>query len=704
MKRFITYSVSWMYLCLVFWGITAKAETEELHQIDSIKERTRIETNQEHLVGNYNDLAALYGTVDIDSSIYYCQKAKAVAKRIDYREGLAIAHLYTGRGLVEKSRFIDAIEQYNRGLELFITLNDSLNILYCYRALGYVYSYAASQLKCLDYNFKALAIAEAIKDTVSRSICYNNIATIYRQLDDYESAMYYFEKSLAIEKQVQVPCDLAICYSNMGFVKVENRKYEEASADYEALQKLMPCVENPYLMSYFNLSLSGYHNALGNHDSTRYYIDRAAQLCKKYDFTHIMARVYRKEGELYLKQQQYLQCITSLDNCLELSETIGMHEAYDEIYQMKAQAYAQLGFFRAAYENMQLANRAVDSLKNKKVATLLGKFEKEQAAKNEMERHHLEHELKDEKAEKTAIILRHRFNFALLGVVLLFITVTVMVYSFLKVKRKSHLLKEQHRLIQEQKGMLEENLYKLEQSETQLQKLIAAKDKFFSIIAHDLKSPFNSIMGLSDELALHYSEYDDKERKEMIGVVSKTSKSTLFLLENLLSWACSQSGTLRLNKEVHLLKPIVDESISVHSGAAGLKGLKIKNEIDATLNVIVDRESIKVVIVNLFCNAIKFSSQGELITFGCQLNGRMVDVSVRDEGIGMDDHLLKRLFSSDENVQRPGTSNEKGTGLGLLLCREFVQKNGGEIWAESQEGQGSRFCFSLPLATKPTPS
>lgn len=682
----------------ISFGFTV-ALAQEQHQIDSIKTHNLTELNQEQLVDNFNALAYLFGGIDTDSSLYYSNKAIVLAKEIDFQKGLAVAYSYAARGFMQNGELKQAIENYNLALDLFTRQNDSVNMLDCYRGLSYVFSYGSSQLKSLEYNLKALDLAEALNDSASLSTVYNNIGTNYRNLDNYEGALRCFEKTLEIEMQLNDAEGLIIPYSNLGAFKVMHNKYEEASSDYKHVRNLLPTVVSDYLAAYMYLSLAGYYNAIGRYDSAQVYLDSALVISQEENYLQIQTRVFRQLGELRLNQKQYAESIGYFDQCLTLSDSIGIKEEFPSVYKKEALAYSKLGSFQKAYALSQKAIEAIDSLKTKSLSGFLEEFE-QQIVSAELERKNLELALKDQQIANTTIRMQLRYQQAVAIIIFLILMFSFIVFFMLRMRYKNRRLKVQHELINNQKELLETNFKKLKLSEEILQKLNAGKDKFFSIIAHDLKSPFNAIIGFSDILSQDYNDLDDGQRKEMIGVVGDSAKATLALLDNLLTWARSQSGSIKINPEAYSLQQLVAEGLSANRPAAAMKNILINQDIPADVNVWVDKETTKVIISNLFNNAIKFSQNEGEIWLTCKLNNGMAEFCVRDSGIGMSEEIISGLFSVENDVQRVGTSDEKGTGLGLILCKEFVIKNGGDIWAKSIEGQGSEFYVSLPLVAE----
>lgn len=230
-----------------------------------------------------------------------------------------------------------------------------------------------------------------------------------------------------------------------------------------------------------------------------------------------------------------------------------------------------------------------------------------------------------------------------------------------------------------------------------LQNLNIEKDKFFSIIAHDLRSPFNSFLGLTTIMAEDIHSLPITKVQEIAVFMSKSASNLYRLLENLLHWAQMQQGLIPFNQEVIELHRLVDESIEMVQESAKNKGVEITNDIPDGLAVFADSNMLQTVIRNLVSNAVKYThKEGKVGILAKETGENLVEIAIHDTGIGMNQTIRDNLFRIDVETNRPGTDGEPSTGLGLLLCKEFVEKNGGEIWVESEVEKGSSFCFTLP--------
>ncbi len=237
----------------------------------------------------------------------------------------------------------------------------------------------------------------------------------------------------------------------------------------------------------------------------------------------------------------------------------------------------------------------------------------------------------------------------------------------------------------------------LRESEIKLRELNAQKDKFFSIIAHDLKSPFNAIMGFSELLMEQINEKNYKGIDEYAKIIGQSSQRALDLLMNLLEWAQSQTGRKEFSPENFELLNVIDENMRIFDVIAHQKQITINKGLIHEIMIFADKQMVSTVLRNLISNAIKFTQQGGHITITAEKITNEILISVSDNGIGIKPERIKKLFRIDESNSTPGTNNEKGTGLGLILCKEFVENHGGKIWVESEEQNGSTFYFTLSV-------
>jgi len=236
----------------------------------------------------------------------------------------------------------------------------------------------------------------------------------------------------------------------------------------------------------------------------------------------------------------------------------------------------------------------------------------------------------------------------------------------------------------------------------ELQELNSSKDKFFSIISHDLKGPFNAILGFSEILTREWNDFTEEERQHFVRNIHSSAQNTFKLLENLLAWSMAQTGKQNFSPFPVDLSVVTNDMVIFLREQAEKKQIRMFTAVNFGTVVLADEQMVRTVIRNLISNAIKFTPVGGQIKIYTEPfnddteHHEMVKLVVTDTGVGIPDDMMGKLFRIDQQVRSTGTANEKGTGLGLILCKELIDKHGGRIWAESEEGKGSRFCITLP--------
>ena len=290
--------------------------------------------------------------------------------------------------------------------------------------------------------------------------------------------------------------------------------------------------------------------------------------------------------------------------------------------------------------------------------------------------------------------------FTLYGLIAIIIVYILIRINSKRLKRQNELLKktvdERTADISKQKEKLQIQSEELKEKNKRLKLLNSTKDKFFAIISHDLRSPFNGILGFANLLVENYDNFDDSHRKEIILLLRESSQSAFELLENLLSWSRIQRGQIEINKEKLNLKELVENSIAPYKYNASKKNIDIITDIPIDAQIFIDKNTIMITIANLVNNAIKFTPEGGHIKINYNKNKVNIELHIIDNGIGMTAEVIEKLFRIDENISTRGTNNEKGTGLGLILCKEFIQKNGGNLSVISEVEKGSDFIITIP--------
>jgi len=260
------------------------------------------------------------------------------------------------------------------------------------------------------------------------------------------------------------------------------------------------------------------------------------------------------------------------------------------------------------------------------------------------------------------------------------------------------ILEERQEKIQQQSEELNKQAQDLKKANVQLEYLNATKNKFFSIIAHDLKNPFQAIFGFSELLLRNYDDFDAPQKMDLLGMIKTSSESAYNLLENLLQWARTQTDRIKYNPAPSDIAELIEQNITLNQASAENKHISLISECNCPSKAFSDKNMINLVLRNLISNAIKFTNDGGIVTIQCSEDKKkpdQIEISIVDTGIGISQENIKKLFRIDEYFSTAGTAGESGTGLGLIICKEFVEKNKGEIKIQSELGVGTTFTFTL---------
>jgi len=277
--------------------------------------------------------------------------------------------------------------------------------------------------------------------------------------------------------------------------------------------------------------------------------------------------------------------------------------------------------------------------------------------------------------------------------------VLVRIQNHLALKQAKFKLEEQNRTLQLLNKKIENSNQQLAVQANDLKELNAQKNRFFSILAHDLRNPFSGFVGMTSLLRHSWKSMSEDDLEDFIVTLDSTADKVNKLLENLLKWSQVQLDSLVIEKHSFNLKNLVDDVIELKKTNANKKKINLINNIDAKIQLLADEQMTQMVVRNLLSNAIKFTSREGFVKIDAvKTKEDMLQVAVTDNGIGMSDETQKKLFNISEKVSRPGTEGEESTGLGLILCKALTEKQGGELWVESKEGSGSVFYFTLPLS------
>jgi signal transduction histidine kinase len=558
--------------------------------------------------------------------------------------------------------------------------------------IGNAYFLMGDFTKSMDHYMQALTIREALGDSNSIARSYNNIGAVYLQMKDHRQALDYLKKAKIIFEGLKDEVHLFSIMNNIGAVYIETEKYDTAH-EYltEAYQiALRTGDEDDASMALTNLGESAL--SMGLLEKSLDYQKKALEISRKLDNRAMMATIYTNLGKTYLEAKNYRGAYNAFHESLRLSEEVNSLQDLQENYRYLAEYYDIQNDYKQALHYYRLYAAAKDSINSQEAMIRIKEMESmSQALSLQQE---IELLRKDNEISKLKATRLKNTIFFLAAVSLMIILVFVVYYQ------KTRLKRETTRLLEEKNIQLEKANLKLQNSEKHLKELNSTKDKFFSIIGHDLRNPLNALLGFSELISGNSRDYTSEEIQRYSKIINEAAKNIHLLIENLLEWSRSQSGNIDYNPEKTDLFPMVIEIFKVFDIHADKKGVSLVSEIPEDVSITADRNLLSTILRNLINNAVKFTPTGGQVKVFCEQTDSEITISIEDTGIGMSEEQLDKIFRLSNNETMPGTSEEKGTGLGLILCKEFVELHKGKIWAVSKPKEGSTFSFTLPLKAK----
>lgn len=588
------------------------------------------------------------------------QKAVELAKSLE--DNSKLAEVINMLGVIYRNigNYTKALEYYNSALEIAKSINDSVQIAYSYNNIGGVYRLERNYTIALTHMFKALEIFEKLNMNEGIAFCTINIGIVYRHQGNYSKALDYINRTIKIREDLGDKYGLAIALNQFVEIYIDKGELDKAFNEYEELYQLYEELDDTKGIATALGGMGEIEYEKGNYKAARNYRERSLDIHKSIDNVEGIVNNLNGLALIYLKLNQPGLAQQSLKEaykiCIEPNHTAFLinHYAYTSRY------FEEQGIMDSAlvyYKKYSLLKDSLTVRENiESIASMEALYQVDLAAK---ENQILLNENKLKTGQTTSLLIL---------AILLITFLSFFVFRFYRNKELNKRLKE----------------------------LNATKDKFFSIVAHDLKNPFNNLLGYSELLTSDYENMEEAERKQAVQDLHTSSKKLLALVENLLQWSSANIGSLTYSPQTIFLKEQLDELIDLYSDSIKQKNLGIELNVDSELTAFIDIDYFKLVMRNLISNAIKFSNSEGNIGIKTAVEGDNILLKVKDDGVGMDEQQLEGLFELGNKKSTKGTQNETGTGLGLILVKDLVTRWGGKIFVESELNRGSTFTITIP--------
>lgn len=591
----------------------------------------------------------------------------------------ALGKTYYANSDMDKALAIDL--QLLDYISLHGSKKDSAKVM---RYIGLVYMQKSLYDKSLDYLMQAQRLYGESGDSSQLATTLMNVGIIHDYLNNLPMSLMYYNKAHDYFKRKNDETGMANCGINISIVLTKQKKYREA-CDYllEVADIYKKSGNETYLAAaYSNLGIA--YKKLNEYDKAIDFQNKAFAIYSKNKDTHKICIYHLNMGEILIDMKKVDEAGIHLKQAEVLAIQLKSPElkawAYDFLsdYNLAKKNY----FF--AYDYLKKSKIINDSILNaettKKVSEIQYKYE---ITKREADNEHL---VKQNLDKELQLSKKNLFLYILSGVILLIALLVGFLLNQNRIKKRANAqLEEKNKLIERQKD--------------ELVLLNASKDKFLSILAHDIKNPLSTILGISELLNVDYEKLTEEEKRVFTNDIHTLATNLFEIINTLLSWAVSQGGLTAIHPKDFNIHQLSQKASRNLSGVAKQKNINLLVEGDENLLVFADDNMLLSVLHNLISNAIKFTHLGGEIKVKTIAGPQgYAEISVIDTGIGLSEKSQEKLFLYDQHFLCKGTAGESGTGLGLILCKDFVEKNGGKIWVESILKEGSTFKFTLPVA------
>lgn len=632
------------YVILLLISCAAFASNGQSTYVDSLESLLKTPIPDTVKVWALNELSREYIYGAPEKSLSMATESQKLARKIGYSRGEAYSYRVMATLSATHDQYLSYSENLQKAIRLFIMLKDSIGLGNCYITEAVVHDRQLKYEQAIDSYGKALAIFRNAMMNERVAACANNMGFVYYRMGRFEDAKKILLEAVVINQSLNNASLLMGIYDNLGLVY---NKLGDADTAYK----------------YFEYVIA-LHDELNENSNIEAYVETLIEL----------SEIYYQKNQLD-KQKYYL------DLAKKTAEEFQYLELLKQANYNLAVYHLHLGDVKKAYQALQSFNVADDSItlqRTRNEAAIITSIINSAKLETDFEN------AQDNISKQELVILQQERTLIAVAIVgVLFIILTVQLILVNRSRRAMNKAMERHRIVIDAKN-------------SELERLNQTKDKFFSVVAHDLRSPLNSLLGFSTLLVKHADAMSKEEIQKMGGQLSDAVSNTLKMTENLIIWARSQMKDEKTKPESVEVNDALSETFKVFKEAAAKKEIQLDNEVLGEATVFVDKDHFLLILRNLVNNAIKYTKIGGKISVSAKQQNGSTQIIVEDTGLGMNEESLKKLFTLDGAISQVGTSGERGTGLGLMLCKEFVERNKGKLEVKSRKNIGSTFIVTLP--------
>ena len=622
----------------------------------------------------------LYATEDYKKALQFLAETLKLSETLNYNKGLAEANFIKGLIYYQKEDYINAVDNFEVSKINFQSIKDTLGVAKVNNNLGAIEIKRGNYNKGLQNSLSAISIFEKrnLKNQLSQA--YNNLADAYYKTNKYKNALDFNKKALSIREELDDLKGMKQSLQNLGHLYAKNKDYRLSIDSYQRMLTLLDPDVDINLRGEILPSLGKSYLAINELEKATDFLNEGLKYSRAKKDDNGILKSLNSLGELNIATKNWSLSRKQLSEANQLALKLNNKE--ELLYNLKLNTKLDYSrkYYKSAFDWQNKYIQLKEELDNEKrlQTSDINSFKEIIEPKVKV--------IDTPKTETSRVEnLEEKKNNTLLlyGLIAgLIFVLALLIFSYLKASKDNKALKT-----------LKETSQKLSEKNNQLEEINQVKDKLFSIVSHDLKDSISSIKAFLD--LLKDGGISKEEFNDLIPELSENANNASSLLFNLLNWSKSQMQNLQPKPELFNIQEVFQIKMSLIDKKVQDKGIILIDESRRDF-VYADRSMLEIVIQNLITNAVKFSGKGDVITVSNQdYNGKVL-ICVEDTGIGISEENQKKLFNAKKNFTTIGTENEKGTGLGLTICKDLVELNKGRIWVESNLNIGSKFFIELP--------
>ncbi|WP_350105944.1 tetratricopeptide repeat-containing sensor histidine kinase [Fulvivirga sp.] len=693
------------YIICFLYFIPVLGLAQNVERIDSLRLKLDgLDLNDSSRIEVYNQLGWEYRKSEPDSTIIYAERAIALTQRLKSNRGIAKPLNYIGIGYHYKGDNVKSFEYYNKALEEAEMHNDSSQYAHALNSLGRLHLNQGDFIKSYDTYFKALRIFEVIKDYEGVSYCYKSLAELYQTQDNYEKALEMSEKSfqLRIESgnirgQISILIEIAGIYEKLG-------NFDKAFDHYLQAKLKAESIDDKINIANIDLGISELYYSEEKYDEALIFGLKAFRSVSNTQNMDLRGQIELQLGKVYFEQRVYDTSKSYLEKVIEDSGKTQDLSLQRDAYYYLSEIAANQNDVTASYNAFLKYTELNHALDNAEVARTIERLE----SRFEIEKKNQENEiLKAQQARDEAIIERQQIqNIALTAVIFVVSSLLVFIWVMsrkrradnLKLREKNEEIAAQREEISRQNDHINTQNEKLQKRNSDLAQLNQEKDTLMNIVAHDLKSPFNRIKGITELLKLSGLNEEQKNYNELLKDISQ---SGIDLIRDLLDVNSFEDDSRKKDiSKVDACDLLLTKAKYFYSDAK-TKKIEIVTDIkDAHAYMHTDETYLSRILDNLISNAIKFSNQNSKVVLGAARKDNSVLIFIQDSGPGFNEEDKKHLYKKFKKLSAQPTAGESSNGLGLAIVKTLVDRLNGVIKLESEIGGGSKFTLSFPVGAE----